>query len=113
MQFVRYLNALWAVWGALVTSDAVACLTQTGHAPVIAYEESTACLAVVLVPGRRRHIPLIDALVVVGKDAGYVDAVRTRHTILASGAWDGRVTQHFLRRIFQQGKLILRTRVER
>lgn len=49
VQFFRNPDVLRAVGGTLVAADAVAGLPQAGHAPVVAYEEDTACLAVVFI----------------------------------------------------------------
>lgn len=49
VQFFRNPDVLRAVGGALVAADAVAGLPQAGHAPVVAYEEGAACLAVVFI----------------------------------------------------------------
>lgn len=49
VQFFRNPDVLRAVGGTLVAADAVAGLPQAGHAPIVAYEEGTACLAVVFI----------------------------------------------------------------
>ena len=101
LHLVGYLDALRAMRFALMATDAMVRLTQTGHAPVVAYKKGTARLAVVFVLGRRRHVAFVDALVVVGEDAGDVDAVGAGHAILACGAGYGGIAQYHLRRIFQ------------
>ena len=65
MKFGRDVDRLRTVGRTLVTTDAVACLTQTGDGAVIAYEESPARLAVFVAVVSLGDIALIDTLVVV------------------------------------------------
>ena len=88
-------------------------LPEFGHRAVVSHEEGPSRLAVILILGGRRDIALIDAFVVMGEDAGDVQAVRARHTVLAARAGDGGIFEHQLGSICEQGELILGARVER
>ena len=80
------VNTLRAMRDTMVTADTVVRLTKPRNRAVIAHEERPA-IAFELVLGviGSRHRSLGDALVVVRKNTRYVQAVRARHTVVASG----------------------------
>ena len=88
------VDALRTVGRTLVAPDAVAGLAELRHAAVVTDKESAAGTPVVLVLTAAGHIPLVDTFVVMQQDGGYAYSVRTRHTILAVVARDGRIFQH-------------------
>ena len=112
MQFLRYVDALWAMGVALLAPDAMAGLTQLGHAPVITDQVGTPGLAVVLVARALGDVALVHALIVVQQDRGNVDAIRAGHAILAIVARDGRVGHHQLGRLLEKRQLVVAQRHE-
>ena len=112
MQFLRYVDALWAMGVALLAPDAIAGLTQLGHAPVITYQVGPASLTVVLVARAIGHVALVHALIVVQQDRGDIDAIRAGHAILAIVARDGRVGHHQLGRLLEKRQLVVAQRHE-
>ena len=106
------VDALRTVGRALVASDAMAGLAETGHTAVITYEERTTGTAVVLILTVTGHIPLVDTFIIMQQDGRNVDAVRARHTILTVVAGDCLVLHHQVCRFLQESKLIVRQRVQ-
>lgn len=100
VDFVRNIDILWTVAHALTASDATICLAYLLNAAVIADEIGASGLAVGLHLFRAfiavhvrfgNGVALVHALVVVAEVARNVDAVRTRHAVLAAGAGDKRI----------------------
>lgn len=112
LHLLRDVDALRTVGRTLVAPDTVAGLAELRHAAVVTDKESAAGTAVVLLTAAG-HIPLVDALVVMQQDGGYVYSVRTRHTILAVVARDGLILHHQVCRFLQEGELIFRQRMQR
>lgn len=92
------VDALRTMGHAPLAADAMVGLAQLRHAAVIPDEERTAGFAVILIL-RFGHISLVDAFVVMGKYGRYVDTKRTRHTVLAIIARNGRVLHEQIRRM--------------
>ena len=112
LHLFRDVNALRTVWRALVASDAMAGLAELRHAAVVTDKESAASAAVVLVLTVTGHIPLVDTFVVMQQDGGYVYPVWAGHTILAVVAGDGLVLHHQGCRLLQEGKFVIRQRMQ-
>lgn len=112
LHLLRDVDALRTVGRTLVAPDTVAGLAELRHAAVVTDKESAAGTAVVLLTAAG-HIPLVDALVVMQQDGGYVYSVRARHTILAVVARDGLILHHQVCRFLQEGKLIVRQGMQR
>lgn len=64
MQFFGDVDGLGAVVDALAASDAMVCLAEAGHAPIIANEESAASLTVILVQLVLGDVPFIDTFII-------------------------------------------------
>ena len=81
---------------ALPATDAVACLTQFGHAAVITYQKGSPGFLIIGIQMAFGNIAVVDAFVVMEEDAFVVmEEVRrniypvwTGHAILAVGAGD-------------------------
>ena len=109
----RDVDILRTVMHALVATDTMVRLTQARYAAVVTHEEGPPGFPVVFVLRRGGHITLVDTLVVMGEDARNVQPVGTRHAILAGRTRYRRIFQHRLRRIFEQGKFLVRAHIER
>ena len=101
LQFRRDVDTLRTVRIALAATGATICLAETGDTTVIAYQESTACLAVILVLVALRYVALVDAAVVVQQDGWNIQPIGARHAVFAVVARHGGVLQHSLGGIFQ------------
>ena len=95
LKFLGDVDALWAVFYAVTTPDAMIGLSQLGNAVVITHEEGLAGALVVAVFLVAHKVPFFDALVVMHKDGRDIDAVRAGHTILAVVTGDG-LESHYL-----------------
>ena len=82
LHFLRDADALGTMYGALSAVYTVVGLTKTRYTAIITHKESLPCAAVILILQTFGNIALVDALVIVRKDSGNVDAVRTRHAIV-------------------------------
>lgn len=65
LHFFRDIDALRTMMHTLVAAGAMVCLPQTGDGAVVAHEESTASLTVVLRLLVFRNISLVDTFIVV------------------------------------------------
>ena len=122
VQFARNLDILWTVAYALTASDATICLAYLLNASVIADEIGASGPAVGLhlfrvftaVPVRFGDgVALVHALVVVAEVARNVDAVRTRHAVLAAGAGDKRILAQAVSDFFEKFHIVLGERHKR
>ena len=87
MQFGGDVDSLRTMWSAPAATNAMACLPESGHRPVIAHKESASRLTEIMALGGCRCVPFVDALVIVGEYAGDVDPVGAWHAVFASCAW--------------------------
>ena len=83
------------------------CLAQTRHAAVVSYEEGAALASILRVLKMSRHVALLDALVVVGEDGRYVDAVGAGHAVVALVARNGLEVVDVLRYLHEEPVLLL------
>lgn len=113
LEFGGDVDALGAVGRALAAADAVACLAQFRDTPVVANQEGATGLPVIGIAAALRQIVVVDALVVVHQDRRDVDAVGTRHAVLAVVAGDGVHGYHLLRHFLQEPQLVSRQRLKR
>ena len=77
-----------AMRDTLATLDAVIGLTEAWHTTVIANKEGTASLLVVFCLLALRHIPCIDALIIMNENARDVKAVWAGHAVITVVAVD-------------------------
>ena len=81
---------LWTMRLALVTADAMAGLPLIGQLLVVAQEEGAAVASVFLGIGiAGGHVAFGDAVVVMREDGGDVQAIGTRHAVIAGSARHG------------------------
>lgn len=100
LQFARNVDALGTMLYTTATTDAVTGLTQTRHRAVITDEEGTTSFAELLQVIVRHlffvvnlhHIALVDTLVVMQQDGRDVEAIGTRHAVVAVVARNGGIT---------------------
>ena len=102
------VDALRAVYVALPATDAVVGLPETRHAAVVPHQERPTRLTVTLALRRGDDVALVHTLVVMQQHRRNVNAVGTRHAILAVVAWDSGILQHELCRLFEEILLIVR-----
>ena len=89
LQLARNVNLLRTMAHALAALDAMVCLTELGNTTIVADEEGTTSLLVVLCLLTFRYISGVDTFVIVNKDGRNVKAIGARHTIFAVVAIDG------------------------
>lgn len=89
LEFAGDVYLLRAVGYALATLDAVVCLTEARHAAVIANQEGTPCLLIVLCLLAFWNIALVDTFIIVYENAWDVEAIGAGHTVFAVIAVDG------------------------
>ena len=83
VHLLRDVDALRTFLNADAAIRAMVGLAELGHGTVVANEEGTAKLPIVGLHGADGHAVFVDTFVEVQEDAGDVDAIRTRHAILA------------------------------
>ena len=101
------IDALRTFLHADATIGAMVGLTELGHRTVVTNEEGSTKFPIVRLHGADGHAVFVDAFVEMQKDAGNVDAIRTRHTILAIVAWDERIADKLLSRRIQKVHIVL------
>ena len=90
-ELLRDVDILRAMRIALTAVYAMVSLTKRRYGAVVADEVDATSLLIVLRLLALRHITLVHAFVIVGKDARNVNAVRTRHTVFAVVTRHGRI----------------------
>lgn len=108
-----YGNGLRALADAVAASDAAVGLTQFGHFAVITDQKGAPCALIVRVAGVTADVVIFEALVVVSKNRGNVDAVRARQTVAAICAGNFVVGENFLGDDFEKFALTVVDRLER
>lgn len=93
---------------ALPASDAVVGLSFTGYSPLVVDKEMPACIFVFRVSLVGYYISFIETVVVEEEYGRYVDAVWTRHTVLAVGAGYDGVADVVLCDMLKQLQLVVR-----
>ena len=99
--FLGHVYALGAMRYTLLAAYAMIGLPQAGNRAVIAYQKSATSLFVVFSLPALRHVPFVDTFVIVQQDARNVQAIRTRHAIVATITSDGGILHHQIRRVEQ------------
>ena len=84
----RNVDLLRTMAYAFATFDAMICLTKLGHAAVVANEEGSSCLLIVLSLLALWHIARIHAFIIMYEDGWNVEAIRARHAVIAVVAVD-------------------------
>ena len=77
------VDALRTLLHADATIGAMVGLSELGDGTVIANEESTTEFPIVRFHGADGHTVFVDAFIKMQEDTGNIDAIRTRHAILA------------------------------
>ena len=83
------LDSLRTMLHTLAATDAMACLTQLRHSPVISYQENSSSLSIFRIIGSLGHVAFVDAFVVMKQHPGNIYPVRAWHTVFAIVAGDG------------------------
>ena len=112
-QLLWYLDVLRTVFNAFPASDAVISLSERLYASVVINKILSARLLVVVVLRVCGYLAFVQTFVVMREDARDVDTVRTRHAILACGAWHVVYRCHDFSRLLQHLLLIVVERYDR
>ena len=108
MELANNVDALRTLGYALATSGAMACLTELRYGTVVSDEEGSSVFAILRVLTVHRHAVFVHTLVEVGEDSRNIDAIRTRHAILAIVAWDERIAHELLSGRIEEVHIFLR-----
>ena len=99
MEFTRDVDALRTMGFTLSTLDAMIRLTVTRHNSVQRDKILAAMLAILTVAHTHRQRSLVLTFIIMYEDGGYIDTVRTRHTIFTIVAWDILKSDNLLRHL--------------